>query len=62
MSYQAGSDSDNRGKSDRRRYKNSMIHNYTEYSGQDRRTGRDRRQENRKAVSISATAAMLEHY
>ena len=61
MSYQAA-DSDTRGKADRRRYRNSMIHNYTEYSGQDRRTGMDRREENRKAVSISATATMLAHY
>jgi hypothetical protein len=63
MSYQAGAlDSDGRGKAERRRYSKSMIHNYTEYSGQDRRTGMDRRDKNRKAVSISATAEMLEHY
>jgi hypothetical protein len=63
MTYRADlADDDNRGNRDRRRNGNSMINNYTEYSGPERRTGKDRRTREGKTASISATDAILQHY
>jgi hypothetical protein len=48
-------DNKRRGK-DRRRYGMSMIYNYAEYSGPDRRSGEDRRLLAQQRAQMAATA------